>query len=144
MKKNSILIVLLMAGSLLAAAQSLWADYSDQPASRLKVVLHLKRDSYKAGEPLEGTVEVTNDYPAGLPTIFNITLFHEDIAVSNFLTSIQIPPGTTEFTFRQFGIPDFDLEPASAGQWRIVILQQNRDASEAREVAFRILPPSKQ
>ena len=113
--------------------------------SPLSVKIKLKKKVYHVAEPMEGEVVIENDYPASLPAVFIVELFHNKKAVSHRTTSIpQIPSGVTEFTFKSFGIPAFNHSPESKGDWRIHIVQQNLDPRYySGDTIVRVVPVHK-
>lgn len=118
--------------------------HSDSPYSPLNITIKMEKTVFMVGEPVEGKVIVENTYPANLPAVFDIKLFHDGKMFPERSTAIKgVPSGTTEFSFKGFGIPQFNLTPAAEGLWRITIVQQNLDSSYAQEVTLRItaIPP---
>ena len=105
----------------------------------------MEKTAFEVGETVEGRVIVHNSYPANVPAIFNVRLFHDGKLESQRMTSIpRIPDGTTDFSFKNFGIPVFNDRAGTEGEWRITIVQQNRDASDASEAMIRIVPSREQ
>jgi len=125
-----------IAGEGLAAENA----YS-RSGGRISVQIVPEKKELEAGEKLEGKVIVKSGYPASVPAVFLITLYHDGTYVSQMTTSVRIPYGTTKFSFRDFGIPDFSREAGAEGEWRITIVQQNRDPSEAASVTVRVVSP---
>lgn len=110
--------------------------------SPLQIAIKVSRKTFRVNEPITGTVVIKNTYPATLPAVFRIRVFHDDRQISETTTSIEtVPFGTTKFSFRNFGIPQFNLGPGTEGKWRIHISQQNVPSS-AREITLRIVAPA--
>ena len=107
--------------------------------SPLKIAIKMPKKAYKINELIDGTVIIKNTYPAVLPAVFKIKLFHDGRQFYAFLTSAEtIPFGTTKFSFKDFGIPAFNDAPGTEGTWRITITQQNTESSTA-EVTLRVV-----
>lgn len=110
--------------------------------SPLQIQIRVSKKTFRINEPVTGTVIVKNAYPATLPAVFKIKLFHDSREVSERITSIAtVPFGATKFSFKNFGIPEFNNGAGSEGVWRIRIAQQSND-SNAAEIALRIVPPA--
>ena len=115
--------------------------YSPDDYNPLKIQIKMEKTTFEVGESIEGWVIVHNSYPANVPAIFNVRLFHDGKPESERMTSIpRIPDGTTKFSFKNFGIPKFNRHPGTQGEWRILIVQQNRDPSQGSEVILQIVP----
>ena len=141
MKKKLGLFLLLLLGFCLCICPMVNAART-RAAKPLEVTFKIAKVAYQAGEPVEGTIEINNKFPGTLPAAFDIILAHDDKVFPPFTTSLKVPTGKTQFTLKQFGIPDFSLEADSVGLWRIVILQQNTDRSFTRVFQVRIHPAS--
>lgn len=110
--------------------------------SPLQITIKVSKKTYKINEPIKGTVIITNAYPATLPAVFKVKLFHDGKKFYAFLTAAQtIPSGTTKFPFDNFGIPNFNDEAGSEGTWQITITQQNVESSTA-EATLRVVAPA--
>lgn len=115
---------------------------ADELYSPLRIQIKIKKDVFRTGDPVNGTVIIENTYPAALPAVFNIRLFHDGTQSSELITAIKrVPSGKTVFSFKNFGIPRFNSGPGAEGVWRIRISQQSRD-SFAVEVTLRIVAPA--
>lgn len=131
------MMLLVFAGGALAKEDMREGDLH----SPLKITIKLPKKVYKINEPIDGTVIIKNTYPAVLPAVFKIKLFHDGQQFYAFLTSAEtIPFGTTKFSFKNFGIPDFNDRTGTEGTWRITITQQNTESSTA-EVTLRVVAP---
>ena len=120
-------------------------SYSSNDYNPLKIQIKMEKTTFEVGEPIEGWVIVHNSYPANVPAIFHVRLFHDGKLEDERTTSIpHIPEGTTDFSFKNFGIPVFNDRAGTEGEWRITIVQQNRDASDASETMIRIVPSREQ
>lgn len=123
-----------------------WADtYSSGDFySPLSIKIKMEKDVFQVREAVKGKVEVENVYPGNIPAVFDIKLFHDDKPVSESTTAIQhVPSGTTAFSFQAFGIANFNDDSTAVGIWRIIIVQQNLDASYTKEATVRIVPSEK-
>ena len=130
-------VVSLNANNVLAETYS----HDDNP---LTIQIKTEKTVFEIGEAVEGTVILDNRYPASVLAVFNIRLFHDGKFVAQETTSIpQIPMGTMEFSFKHFGIPQFNDHPGTEGAWQITVVQQNRDVSYAAEVTIQIVPSQK-
>ncbi len=106
--------------------------YSWHSKSRISVEIKLEKEIYRQGEDLEGIVEVHNGYPATVPVVFYITLYRNDREVSTQTTSISaLPTGKMTFSFKRFGVPDFNRGPDSVGVWRIKITTAGQSSFES-------------
>lgn len=109
--------------------------------SPVRVEIKIKRDTFKVREPVEGVIVLDNMYPAPLPATFRIQLFHDGEAAGERITSVRhVPLGRTAFTFKNFGVPEFNNNAGAEGLWRIRVQQQSMDDSYARDVTVRIVP----
>ncbi len=109
--------------------------------SPLQIQIKVSKKMFRINEPVSGTVIIKNTYPATLLAIFRIKLFHDGREFSERITSIAtVYSGTTKFSFKNFGILEFNNGAGSEGEWRIRIAQQSRDSSAA-EVTLRVVPP---
>ena len=116
-------------------------SYSSDDYNPLKIQIKMEKTTFEVGEPVDGRVIVHNSYPANVPAIFHVRLFHDGKPESERTTSIpHIPQGTTKFSFKNFGIPKFNRHREAEGEWRIFIVQQNRDPSQGSEVILQIVP----
>ena len=130
-------VVSLNANNVLAETYS----HDDNP---LTIQIKTEKTVFEIGEAVEGTVILDNRYPASVLAVFNMRLFHDGKFVSQETTSIpQIPMGTMEFSFKHFGIPQFNDHPGTEGEWQITVVQQNRDVSYSAEVTIQIVPSQK-
>ena len=121
------------------AAEDMLKDDLHTP---LRITIKIPRKVFKVNEPVNGTVIIKNTYPATLPAIFKIKLFHDGQEVSERVTSIAtVYFGTTKFSFKNFGIPEFNNGAGSEGVWRVWIAQQGRD-SGAAGITVRIVAPA--
>jgi len=112
--------------------------------SAVTVKIKMPKAVFKTGEPVDGKVVLTNLYPAGFPVVFNIRVVHNDQVASALSTALKaVPQGTTEFSFKNFGIPQFNRGPEAEGAWRITIVQQNLDQSQGATATLQILPEQK-
>ena len=138
------LFLFLFLCPLFLSGKSAWGNvYANAPYSPLSIKIRMQKEVFKVGEPIVGTIVLQNIYSVGFSAIFDIKLFHENVLVSQLTTAIKrVPFGTTEFSFQGFGIPPFNDNSATQGNWRISIVQQNLDASYAKEVAIHIIPSS--
>ena len=141
----SALLVLFVSAILLNPHHLLAKSYSSNDYNPLKIQIKMEKTAFEVGETVEGRVIVHNSYPASVPAIFNVRLFHDGKPEDKWTTSIpHVPGGTTDFSFKNFGIPVFNDQAGTEGEWRITIVQQNRDASDASEVMIRIVPSQEQ
>lgn len=114
--------------------------HDESPYSSVTLKVKMKKVNFKVGEPVEGKITIENDYPANIPIVFKIRLYHDGYFVSEVLTSAKgIPFGKTEFTFRGFGVPLFNAERDSVGLWKIKFIQQHLDESYAKTATVRIV-----
>lgn len=105
------------------------------PYSALNIKINMKKREFAAGDPVTGTVVIHNTYPAALPAVFRIRLFHQGRLVEERTTSVAtLLPGVTKIPFDKFGIPQFNNGPADEGRWRIVISQQGIDEECVQEI----------
>ena len=117
--------------------------HDDQPYSSLSVKVEMKKNTFEIREPIEGEVIIKNIYPAVIPAVFHIRLFHDGKMVAERITSVQnLRMGTTKFSFHNFGVPDFNHDAGAEGDWHIKIIQQNLDESYAASVNVRIIAAS--
>lgn len=115
--------------------------YSESVRGPLSVMFEMKKNVFKVREPVQGTITVNNHYPAGIPVVFRISLFHNEKPVSELMTAIhEVPYGKTKFSFKEFGIPQFNSGPEAQGLWRLRIIQQNADPASAREITLSVVP----
>ena len=136
--RKSILILFTAVFLLFVAGPALAGKDLTSP---LSIYIQLDKDIFNLYEPVEGKITVKNTYPAPLPAIFQIKIFHNGKIVAERQTSIKrVPEGNTEFSFKSFGIPTINLDATVAGEWQLKILQKNLPESEAKQVHFQILP----
>ena len=141
MKKSKLFSLLLIFMSSLSTRSLLASDQPQDFASPIAIEITMEKKVFKVGEPVSGTVRVDNSYPAPVPVIFTIQLFHDGKLISEFSTSVaRVPMGPLDFSFKSFGIPRFNDTPSSAGQWRVHIVQKGMDESYAREAVVQIIP----
>ncbi len=135
-------ILIICFGSLLLATHQASAKMKTvKYRSPLEVQIKLTKGSYQVGEPIDGEVVIKNTYSASLPAVFTIKLFFKDQLFSEQTTAIKrVPMGTVEFTFKGFGIPDFNHHTGAEGEWKIHIVQMNMDEHYAKEVKVLIVP----
>lgn len=127
-----------------AGGSRITADKDDDELySPLRIEIKMKKDTFRVREPVQGTVIVENKYPAALPAVFKIRLFHEGKQVDERITSVKrLPPWKTRFSFKNFGIPQFNNGPGTQGLWRITIVQQSRDERYPAQAIIRIVAPA--
>ena len=119
-------------------------EWMDERSSALDIEINLPKTIFSLGEPIEGTITVMNTYAVTLSATFNIRLSRNGELVNELSTSIDhVPSGRTEFTFKGFGIPNFNSDDAALGSWQMSILQQDLDVSHARVISFQIVPSDK-
>lgn len=111
--------------------------------SPFQIKVKIAKKTFRINEPIAGTVTIKNIYPATLPALFKIQVFREGQHFSESITSVPaVPFGTTKFSFKSFGVPDFNYGPGSEGNWRINIIQQNTDPSSSQGVNLRVIAPA--
>ena len=104
----------------------------------------MKKDTYQVGEPIDGKIVVRNTMAGDFPVIFNIKLYHAEELFAEYNTELKRAYfGTTEYSFKNFGIPPFNDSPAAEGEWKVGILQQGLDASNAQWVTIHIIPAAR-
>jgi hypothetical protein len=105
----------------------------------IKVSIDMPKKTFETGEDVEGTINIENTYMAALPAIFQVKIIHGDKTTYDFLTSVQpLIPGTTRFSFKEFGFPRFNVGEESAGEWRITIVQKDVDPTYSETVDLMI------
>ena len=107
--------------------------------SPFKVKIVFKKHVFKIGEKLEGKIVVGHNYPANLPGVFIVKMYHNDQKVNESITSIPaVPMGETDFPLRSFGIRNFNVILSDAGKWQLRISPQN-DEARATEATIRVI-----
>lgn len=107
----------------------------DKRSTPIKLKIEMKKSEFSVREPVEGRIMVENNYPAALPAIFDIKLFHNENMYSEFLTSVKpVLPGKTVFTFREFGIPQFNTGEKAKGHWQIIITQKDVESGSQVDI----------
>ena len=115
--------------------------YNIRKYSPLTLKIELDKDAYEVGEPIDGKIIINNTMGSRFPVVFNIKLYHDKDLFGEYKTSFErVFFGRTDYTFHDFGIPEFNDSPAAEGEWNVSILQQDLDVSNARWATIHIIP----
>lgn len=102
--------------------------------------IEMKKHTFSLGEKVEGKVIISNSYPATLPAVFWVSLYHEGTLTSRNTTSVEkVFTGTIEIPLKSFGVPDLGKEKKSLGIWHLKIIQVSAPPSTLAQTTFRIV-----
>jgi len=101
--------------------------------------LECPQKTFNVGEELGILIVISHTYPATLPGTFVVELYRKGLKEWEYLINVDtLRPGDNEFTLKKFGVPAFNQEPSSAGEWRIRVYPL-RDKEKAQEISLTIL-----
>ncbi|MGE0267341.1 MAG: hypothetical protein AB7S78_02640 [Candidatus Omnitrophota bacterium] len=101
--------------------------------------LESPQTTYTVGEELGIRIIISHTYPATLPGTFVVELHRKGLKEWEYLINVDaLLPRDNEFTLKKFGVPAFNTEDSSAGDWRIRVFPL-RDKEKAQEIGVTIL-----
>lgn len=129
-------IFILMIGVFFIKSPDVLAEKLTSPIS---IKIEMNKDTFTLPEPIEGKVVLTSTAPSNLHAVFDVKIFLNDVPQQSFSIAFKsVWPQMTSFSFKDFSIHI----PAQAGQWRLVIKQQNLDEDQAATADFVVNPVS--
>ena len=113
--------------------------FAEEVTSPISIKIEMSQDTFTLPAPIEGKIVLTSTAPSNLHEVFEVKMFLDGVFQQSFSVAFKsVWPGVTRFSFKDFNIP----LPLPAGQWRLVIKQQNLDDSYAAQADFVVKPAS--
>jgi hypothetical protein len=90
-------------------------------------------------DPVEGKIILTSAAPVNVHAVFEVDIFLNDVSQQAFTVAFKsVWPGVTRYSLKDFSIQ----LPPQAGQWRIVVKQQDTGEDQAATADFVVQPSS--
>ena len=109
-------------------------------SANLDIKIALDKHAFAAGEPVSGKFIVESSVPSTYMGTFTIKLYKNDEKVREINTNAPIFLGSTEYSFKSFGLSGINSGPEDEGLWKVVILKEGSPQIRA-EADFQVGSP---